>query len=149
MMKYYLAYGSNLSVEQMEWRCPTASTVGYAILKDYRLLFRSGFLTIEPKTGSEVPVLVWQVGQSDEAALDRYEGWPRFYRRETMKAEVLDLSSRKPIETTDAFVYVMNDGFELRLPSEQYWNVCLEGYQRFGFDTAILEQALRDSVAEN
>ena len=30
--------------------------------------------TIEPKEGGEVPVAVWEVTESDETALDRYEG---------------------------------------------------------------------------
>lgn len=38
MNKYYLAYGSNLSMAQMAQRCPDAVYVGTAELKDYRLL---------------------------------------------------------------------------------------------------------------
>ena len=40
MSKYYLAYGSNLSVAQMAQRCPDAVYVGTAVLTDYRLLFK-------------------------------------------------------------------------------------------------------------
>lgn len=36
----YLAYGSNLNLEQMAYRCPTAKPVGQVVLKDYQLLFR-------------------------------------------------------------------------------------------------------------
>ena len=80
--KFYLAYGSNLNVHQMAWRCPGADVAGIATLHDYRLLFRgsgSGFyLTIEPCIGSEVPVGVWSITEADEKALDRYEGYPSF-----------------------------------------------------------------------
>jgi len=38
--KYYLAYGSNLNLEQMAYRCPTAKPVGVTTLKNYQLLFR-------------------------------------------------------------------------------------------------------------
>lgn len=33
MKRYYLAYGSNLNVRQMAWRCPTAKAVGIAVSK--------------------------------------------------------------------------------------------------------------------
>ena len=40
MKRYYLAYGSNLNVRQMKYRCPTAKIVGTAIIKDYELLYK-------------------------------------------------------------------------------------------------------------
>ena len=144
-MKYYLAYGSNLSVDQMEWRCPDASYIGYGYLENYRLLFRRGFLTVESETGSKVPVLVWQVSKSDERALDYYEGWPRFYSKEESIIEVFSLDNNESLGTVRAFVYVMNDGFQLQAPTVRYWDVCLEGYRRFGFDEKILEKALYES----
>lgn len=53
MSKYYLAYGSNLSVAQMAQRCPDAVYVGTAVLTDYQLLFKGSqsgnYLTVEPK----------------------------------------------------------------------------------------------------
>ena len=38
--KLYVAYGSNLNLEQMARRCPTAKVVGIGVLKDYQLTFR-------------------------------------------------------------------------------------------------------------
>ena len=76
--KYYIAYGSNLSVEQMKIRTPDAVIVGTSILKDWRLLFRQ-FATIKKCKGYSVPVLVWKISGQDEKSLDRYEGYPRFY----------------------------------------------------------------------
>ena len=40
--RLYIAYGSNLNLEQMAFRCPTAKVVGKSELKDYELLFRGG-----------------------------------------------------------------------------------------------------------
>ena len=78
MKRYYIAYGSNLNIRQMRIRCPHARVIGTAVIHDYELLFKGSrtgaYLTIEPKKGSEVPVAVWEVTESDEAALDRYEG---------------------------------------------------------------------------
>ncbi len=83
MKRYYIAYGSNLNIRQMRIRCPHARVIGTAVINDYELLFKGSrtgaYLTIEPKVGSEVPVAVWEVTESDEAALDRYEGYPVFY----------------------------------------------------------------------
>ena len=38
--KLYFAYGSNINLEQMEYRCPAAKAVGPVILENYELLFR-------------------------------------------------------------------------------------------------------------
>ncbi len=53
MKKFYLAYGSNLNVKQMQFRCPDARIVGTAEIPNYQLLFKGSktgsYLTIEPK----------------------------------------------------------------------------------------------------
>lgn len=51
MKKYYLAYGSNLNVQQMKYRCPDAKSVGTAWIHGYQLMFKGSktgsYLTIE------------------------------------------------------------------------------------------------------
>ena len=53
MKKYYLAYGSNLNVQQMRYRCPDATIFGTAEIPDYQLLFKGSmtgsYLTIEKR----------------------------------------------------------------------------------------------------
>ena len=54
--KLYFAYGSNINLEQMEYRCPAAKAVGPVILENYELLFRgntrgNGVATIAPREG--------------------------------------------------------------------------------------------------
>jgi len=49
MKKYYIAYGSNLNVQQMRYRCPGARVVGTSVIKDYQLLYKgskTGTLTV-------------------------------------------------------------------------------------------------------
>ena len=149
-MKFYLAYGSNLSVAQMLHRCPSAVYVGYSDLPGYRLLFRGSqtgsYLTIERMKKRTVPVLVWKVSDEDEAALDLYEGYPRFYRKEIMKVMLRSLANPLSVDEVEAFVYIMDESRPLGRPSEGYYRVCLEGYLRFGFDPAILERAYREST---
>ena len=132
--RLYIAYGSNLNLPQMERRCPTAEVVGTSEIKNYELLFR-GVATVEPKEGASVPILLWKIEALDEAALDRYEGWPHLYRKEMMDVELEGKS-------VSAMVYVMNDVRFLGMPLESYYKVIEEGYQTAGFDTAVLEHAL-------
>lgn len=80
-MLFYLAYGSNLNLEQMAKRCPTAKPVGIGLLEDYRLIFRY-YLTIENQKGGFVPFVLWEIDEESERMLDYYEGFPRFYRKE-------------------------------------------------------------------
>jgi hypothetical protein len=132
--RLYIAYGSNLNRPQMERRCPGASVAGISEVADYELLFRN-VATIEPRKGAKVPVVLWQITPEDERALDRYEGWPRLYRKEMMELEL----EGKPVS---AMVYVMNEGRKADLPASYYYDVISEGYQTFGFDEKVLEQAV-------
>ncbi|MEI6132429.1 MAG: gamma-glutamylcyclotransferase family protein [Bacillota bacterium] len=138
----YIAYGSNLNLEQMAHRCPTAKVVGKSKLSGYELLFRGGYggavATVEKAKGTAVPVLVWQLQPSDEVALDRYEGFPSFYRKETAKV-------RLGKDWTEVMVYIMNDGRALGAPSRYYFEVIKQGYESAGFDTEILNKAVKQS----
>lgn len=137
MKKYYLAYGSNLNREQMAYRCPNARPVGTAQLEGWRLVFRGSgsgnYLTIEPAPDCTVPVAVWAVTKADEAALDRYEGYPVFYRKETLAITCTGLKTAQERQV-EAFVYLMNDGHPAGLPTTRYMDTCEVGYRDFGFD---------------
>lgn len=152
MSKYYLAYGSNLSIEQMAQRCPHAVYVGTAVIPDYQLLFKGSqsgsYLTLEPRAGAEVPVLVWEISEYDEMRLDRYEGCPSFYYKAEMEAPVHSLLGKPPIGSVKALIYIMHEERKLGCPTLHYYDVCLEGYRRFGFDEKVLEKALADSVGK-
>ncbi|AHM57256.1 hypothetical protein EAL2_c19750 [Peptoclostridium acidaminophilum DSM 3953] len=138
----YIAYGSNLNIEQMAQRCPSAKIVGESTIEDYQLLFRGGsgraVATIEKQEGGKVPVLIWQLEESDEEILDRYEGYPFFYRKEWMDVFVNE-------ERMKAMVYIMNGGRVLGAPSQLYYDTILQGYMSAGFAKSILEDALRVS----
>ena len=95
--KLYAAYGSNINLEQMAYRCPHSTVAGTAMLKGYELQFRH-HATIEPNEESEVPVLLWELDSQDEKFLDRYEGEPKYYRKENISLELNG-------ETVEAMVY--------------------------------------------
>ena len=146
--RYYIAYGSNLSIEQMKVRTPDAVIVGTATLKDWRLLFRQ-FATIKKCKGYSVPVLVWKISEQDERSLDRYEGYPRFYLKKNLKVDVTSLDGDHFGELT-AMVYIMTKkATDARgtnpLPSDYYYSVLAAGYKTFGFDATILNEAVREA----
>lgn len=151
MKRYYLAYGSNLNVRQMKFRCPTARVVGTAVIEDYELLFKGSksgsYLTIEPREGSRVPVAVWSVEELDEAALDRYEGFPTFYYKKEMQIVVKGIKTGKE-RLRDAFVYIMHEDRPIGIPSWHYVETCIKGYSTFGFDESLLMKAIRKSREE-
>ena len=141
----YLAYGSNLSIEQMSVRCPDATIIGKGILQDWRLLFRQ-YATIKKCEGYYVPVLVWELSKSDEKSLDRYEGVPRFYFKENLEIDVESLDGRK-LGKMNSMDYIMTQqAVRLRtsMPSNYYFALLAEGYNLFGFEREILVEALRE-----
>lgn len=144
MSRFYIAYGSNLSVEQMKHRTPDAKIVGTATLQGWRLLFK-GCATIEPKEGREVPVLIWEISDSDEKNLDRYEGYPIYYYKRELPVLVTPLDGGAPRELT-AMVYIMDEKHTFRMPSLYYYDVLHRGYRAFGFDLALLRQGIEDSM---
>lgn len=141
--RLYIAYGSNLNLEQMKRRCPTAEVVGTAELRNWRLWFRGGHhsavATIERERGFTVSVLIWWIQPGDEAALDRYEGWPHLYRKETLR---LTVNGRRVY----AMVYIMNEaGHPYGIPSASYFDTIREGYTSANFNADILYDALKRS----
>ncbi len=144
-MKYYIAYGSNLNIAQMKHRCPDAKIIGTSMLKGWQLLFKGSktgsYLTIERKDGSNVPIAVWEVSESDVRKLDRYEGYPDFY----YKQNVLLTGAGKLM---DAFVYIMHENRKIGVPSDYYVDTCLQGYESFGFDRKYIDRALEISKFE-
>lgn len=133
----YIAYGSNINLEQMAYRCPRSKVVGTSEIKDYELEFR-GVATIVPNKGATVPVLIWELDERDLPVLNKYEGWPRLYRQETMSFE---LNGRE----VEGMAYLMNYG-ELSPPIKQYYNTILQGYRENGLDEKYLQTALENSL---
>ena len=143
--KYYIAYGSNLCIRQMVWRCPGAHIVGTSEIRGYRLFFKGSktgaYLTIEPHRDGRVPVAVWSVTDEDIRRLDRYEGYPNFYYRREMRLPVKG-------RMVDAFVYIMHEERKIAITSDAYFQTCLEGYEDFGFDRKYLDEADMISMKE-
>ena len=146
--RYYIAYGSNLNIEQMRFRCPDARVIGTANLDGWELLFKGSktgsYLTVEPKTGSTVPVAVWEVSEADEQNLDRYEGFPAFYYKKEMNLTIKGIKTGR-LRKRRVFVYIMHEDRPIGKPSHYYLATCIDGYKSFGFDLNVLAEAYEKS----
>jgi len=149
MSKYYIAYGSNLNINQMKRRCPTARVIGTGFIEDYELLFKGSktgdYLTIEKAEGKSLPVAIWKVTELDEQALDRYEGYPTFYYKADVEIDIKGIKTGKEYRKK-AFVYIMHEDRDVGMPSKYYVMTCLEGYKTFGFSPKYLEDAVLKSM---
>lgn len=143
--KIYLAYGSNMNIKQMKRRCPYAKILGKTTLPDYELLFRANsrnnaVATVEPYPGGNVPALLWSISPQCELALDRYEGFPFLYRKETVTVQL----GGQPVE---AMMYVMDESHPIGTPNCYYYSIIREAYVELNFDTLYLAQAADDCAA--
>lgn len=64
--EYYLAYGSNLNIQQMISICPAALLIETDLLCDRTLAIKGaddehGYLTLVPSAGSKVHVALWKI----------------------------------------------------------------------------------------
>ena len=122
MFHYYFAYGANMNIESMKWRCPKAIPIGKARLTEYKLNFRRGVATVEPQRGEYVPGALWKITTSCIKSLDHFEGYPRLYGRYTIKGG-------KGLPKVQ--IYIMQPGYEESPPSSYYLETILQGYKDF------------------
>ncbi len=69
--------------------------------------------------------------------INKYEGYPKFYRQEKMQFEMNG-------ETCERMAYLMNYR-EISPPSNMYFNTILQGYRANGMDESYLEKTLENS----
>ncbi len=137
----YFAYGSNINLDQMAYRCPQAEVVGKAVLDGYALAFRgSGYATVIPQKNGRVEGLLWRLTEPCERALDFYEG----VRSGHYDKAYLTVETESGKEVA-ALVYVMNRKLEKRpaMPSVAYFNGIYDGFKQNGLDVRLLSRALQ------
>lgn len=144
--KLYVAYGSNMNLEQMSYRCPKAKIVGTGILEGYKLTFRGrykGVANIEPCKGRGVPIVLWEITDDCEKALDLYEGYPSLYIKEEVEVKV-----KGKVET--AMVYIMASEYTnmVAAPTEYYFNVIARGYSDNEVDLKPLQISYSECLSE-
>lgn len=139
MKRFYLAYGSNLNLRDMSYRCKKAIPIGSTVLMNYRLVYKGSidgyaYLTIEPSKDSLVPVGIFNISFFDELRLNKYEGYPELYYKEHFPINIGNKEAK-------ALIYIMKDNFDYHLPNDKYIDTCMMGYDYFGFDKKVLEDA--------
>ena len=127
----YIAYGSNMSQEQMAFRCPEAQLVGTGYIEKARLEFYL-HATVEPtrRKADRVPVAVWQISKKDEQSLDHYEGFPNYYIKQEWMVKMDDGSQIK------GMIYLMNI-IRTQPPTMGYYEGIRSAYDELGLTSEI------------
>jgi gamma-glutamylcyclotransferase (GGCT)/AIG2-like uncharacterized protein YtfP len=116
----YAAYGSNMNPAQMAARCPHSPQRGTGWLEGWRLTFGGEDLswegalgTVVEAEGERVFVVLYDITEADESALDSWDGVTLGYYRK-LKVRVATLDG-----DVVAWLYVVN-AYEGGLPSALY-----------------------------
>lgn len=128
----YAAYGSNMNPAQMAERCPHSPQRATGWLEGWRLTFGGEDLNWEGALGtvvedddSRVFVVLYDLSEADEAALDSWDGATLgYYRKSKVRVTTLD-------GEVLAWLYVIN-GYEGGLPSARYLGIMAEAAESAG-----------------
>ena len=130
---------------QMAFRCPDAEMLETVKIEGYRLAFRhSGVATLLPELGGVADGVLWRISQEDEKRLDRYEGYPVLYGRDSITVKTADGQS------VQAMVYLMNAPYRdtPAMPPRNYiigiYSACMEN----GIDVVPVINAVKRTEKE-
>ncbi|KAF2242929.1 hypothetical protein BU26DRAFT_523923 [Trematosphaeria pertusa] len=183
----YFGYGSNLWLHQMSIRCPASTYLGVARLPAYRWIINDrGYANVvavsssSPSSSAPSPPpsstntnkspysslvfgLVYRLSPSDEAALDRNEGVPIAYNKETLECdfwakppessgegEKVDVA-KPPTETKEMLVYIDRQRTAEDKPKKEYiyrMNRGIEDAVRMGVPEGYVEDVMRKFIPE-
>lgn len=131
-MALYAAYGSNMDSAQMAERCPHSPQAGTGWLESWRLTFggedlgwQGALATVVEADNERVFVVLYEVSDNDEQALDRWDGATLGYYRK-LKVRVATLEG-----DAVAWLYVIND-YEGGLPSARYLGLVADAAESAG-----------------
>lgn len=137
----YVAYGSNMNIDQMNYRCPDSKIVGTGKLRGWKLVFNIHADIVETGNNEDIlPVVIWNIADDDWEELDLYEGYPTYYIRHGVSVE-FDNGKEDY-----ALVYIMSDNCKgICPPMEKYFDGIIKGCIDNGIDTEYLYDALEYS----
>jgi len=138
---YYYAYGSNMDDKRMTERGVNFLSKEKGTLKGYKFIINKksqknqnlGFANIIRDDNSEVEGIIYEVNPEDILKLDKFEGAPKHYRRETYTIDnkqcVIyiannEWTSKNELEATYEYKNHILEGKEYL--SEKYYNKLLE-----------------------
>jgi Gamma-glutamyl cyclotransferase, AIG2-like len=141
--KLYFAYGSNLNKDQFFRRCPWAREFGRFTMPDWRLVF-DRVADIVPSPGDVVEGAIYEITPDCERRLDRYEGFPHLYVKETFKVQYTLDGERVAREV---MVYSMLT-VSISPPTPAYLATIRAGFDDWNIPHDTLDAAHRESIAE-
>jgi len=128
----YAAYGSNMDPAQMAERCPHSPQAGTGWLHGWRLTFggedigwEGALATVVEDKDASVFVVLYEVSESDEKALDHWDAATLGYYSK-VRVRVATLG-----EEVLAWLYVLND-YEGGLPSARYLGIMADAAEAAG-----------------
>lgn len=148
------AYGSNLDVEQMERRCPSARVRAEGRIANHRLAFagyshgwRGAVATLIHMPRRLTRGIVYAISKEDLLRLDGFEGAPHAYVR---RVYPIRLGTGEKVM---AGVYIQPSPVEESSPSARYFETVARAYRAWGFcrravDQALLSACKADAAAE-
>ena len=140
---YYAAYGSNINLFQMKYRCPNSKVIGVGFASGWKLYFNyHADVEYTGKSEDIVPILIWDIADEDWKRLDMYEGFPKYYIKKHMDVE--SVLNNKAIKY-DCIVYVMSseNADSYQIPAKDYLKIIIDGYCDNNIDCKYLEEALK------
>ena len=125
--------------------CIAPVFIGTGILHDYDMDFYATtknkstanvYADVVETVGGKTPVAVWQIeNKSDISSLDAFEGYPALYHKVDFCKVTLSDSQKEIF----GFLYQMHKNRGgIALPTAQYFNTILYGYQFFNMDFSYL-----------
>ena len=87
---------------------------------------------------------MWELTDKCEASLDRYEGYPRLYIKQTLEVRTFD-GQRVPV-----MAYIMNPELHLKpsLPPRDYYLGIKKGFEQNGLPVNCLKYAFKNCLKE-
>ncbi len=137
---FYFAYGANLNIDNMKYRCPNAKPVVKFSMPNYKLVFK-GVADIENSVNDSVEGVLWDITNKCEQALDVFEGFPFLYRKEYFTIKMSGKLADDFGTNTDVMFYAMNRS-NYGEPNISYFNCILDGYLANKLNTDFLYDAL-------
>lgn len=143
-MKLYIAYGSDMNLEEMNQRCPKSQVYGKYKLDNYKMTFRGkGHANMEESEGGSIPILIWKITKECERELDKYKGYPDYYTKKEIPLEI----NGKILKALVYFMTMQKDDSR-KDPSQEYFNTIRQGYIDNKFDLKILDKFYKENESK-
>lgn len=122
----YFAYGSNMNLQQMKFRCPHACLLGWGCVPDWQVT-ECRFANIEYHCGAKLYGAIFEISHKfDWNVLDWYEGFPKSYVKTALRFYWFDT-----LQADIAVIYKMTQRYQMRNRgisyTADYRSICSQG----------------------